>query len=449
MKEHIILFGAGRYAKKIIQLVNLYFVIDAVCDNNTTIQGQLFQDRYKIISQTELKKKYSQDRVLIAIDNKKTYNLILEQLVGLRIVHVNKALLEAMENEKVDFYIEEENVLLIKKFKVSKRKIFVLGAPSHSNMGDQAQSYCIEEILKNRYPEDNIYLFDEKKIIKNYYELLFIIKQQLKKDDLILLHSGYRLTNLYMASEYIVEMMGDIFRDRKMIFLPQTIHYTDDKIKSRIGRIINQNVVIMCRDVQSLENAKEIFPKAKSIAYPDIVTSLIGKYKFYNNRKGILLVMRNVSDGESIETEDDIYNLKEQLKKIARVTQTDTTLDVDWTNIANNKKKYVLAEIEKYSCYQLIITNRYHGTVFALAANTPVIILPTKDHKVVGGLKWFEEARYQNCFVCKSFDEIINKAEYIVEKNKISYNSDYLYQNYYRDFCVEELTEQKEKKEEM
>ena len=42
MKTHIVLFGAGKYAKKVIKEVEKYFIIDAICDNNVAVQGELF-----------------------------------------------------------------------------------------------------------------------------------------------------------------------------------------------------------------------------------------------------------------------------------------------------------------------------------------------------------------------------------------------------------------------
>lgn len=441
MKTHIVLFGAGKYAKKVIKEVRKYFIIDAICDNNVEVQGEFFENKYKIISSTLLKKNYEQDRVLVAVDNKDVYENIYEQVkaIGLRVEHINEALLKIKKNNREDFYIEKENKIVVEKFKSTKRKIFVLTAPAHSNLGDHAQSYCIETILKNKYPGDDIYIFDEKSIVKNYYELLFIIKQQFRDGDSILVHSGYRLTNLYMVSENIIEMIGKIFKDNRIIFLPQTINYTDKVIQTRAERIIRQNAIIMCRDRKSLNKAKNIFSKSQILLYPDIVTSLIGRYKFNNNKKGILLVMRDVTDGESIESNEDKKEIMEKLRAIAYVDQTDTTIDVEWEKIARNREYYVLKEIGKYSQYQLIITNRFHGTIFALAANTPVIVMPTKDHKVVEGVKWFKKAGYKDCFLCKNKDEVLKKTKEIIKKNKPSNNSDYFYQQYYKDFSIEKI----------
>lgn len=42
------------------------------------------------------------------------------------------------------------------------------------------------------------------------------------------------------------------------------------------------------------------------------------------------------------------------------------------------------------SHYKVVITDRYHGTIFSLIANTPVIIIKSTDHKVTTGADWFK-----------------------------------------------------------
>lgn len=436
MKKSVILFGAGEYAKKTIEYVEEFFVIEAICDNSSTLWGHCFEGKYDIISAAEVMEKHKNTEVLVAVDNRDVYNIIDMQLSnnGIQHKHVNDKLYEKCVCNNLQFFIDKESHSEIVRLNSAAKKIFVLTAPSHSNLGDQAQTYCIETLLREKYPEHTIYIYDEYHIIKNYYELLYMIKQSLGEDDYIFLHSGYRLTNLYMTSENIVEMMGHIFENRQIIFLPQTIYYTDEVVKERVSKCVSDKTVIMCRDVLSYESAKTIFPNSRAVLYPDIVTSLIGRYEFDHERSGILLVMRASDDGESFLSLADINELKEKLGQIVAVTQTDTTIDIPWDMISKNRKYYVEKEIEDYSKYQLIITNRYHGTIFALSANTPVMVLPTKDHKITAGLQWFNMAGYDSVYFCEELDEVYEKAKTIIEQNKPVRNSDFFYQNYYKDF---------------
>lgn len=42
VKEKIVLFGAGKYAEKVIDIVDSYFEIVAIVDNNSDVWGQMF-----------------------------------------------------------------------------------------------------------------------------------------------------------------------------------------------------------------------------------------------------------------------------------------------------------------------------------------------------------------------------------------------------------------------
>lgn len=68
-------------------------------------------------------------------------------------------------------------------------------------------------------------------------------------------------------------------------------------------------------------------------------------------------------------------------------------------------QKYIENAIEKFSRYNVIITDRYHGTIFSLAAGTPVIIIKSNDHKVVTGADWFKGIYDDYVFVAKDLNE--------------------------------------------
>ena len=443
MKNHVVIWGAGKYAKKIITNVEKYYCVDAVCDNNSLLWGQLFVGKYKIISVDDVIELYKNSLVLIALDNYETFFEVSLQLNKYQInyKHVNEGIYQACIDNNEFFYIDCESVTEIEKINTEYQNIYVLTAPSHSNLGDQAQSYCIEMFLKSKYPNSHIFIYDELSIVENFYELLYIIRQWLKAEDRIFLHSGYRLTNLYKMSEYIVEMMLLLFNKEKIVFLPQTINYTDDVIESRISKYINENITIMCRDYVSYDKALTLFKKSRVMLYPDVVTSLIGRYQFEYERDGILLILRESNDGESLLSNSDVTEMLEFLKSFGNVDITDTTIFEEWKNVEKNRKYYIEQEIKKYSKFKLIITNRYHGTIFSLIANTPVIVLPTKDHKITAGLNWFEEAHYEDIYFCERKDEIYDTVQKILHQNRNVVNSTYFWDKFYKDIDFEKMYE--------
>ncbi|WP_082026255.1 polysaccharide pyruvyl transferase family protein [Prevotella pectinovora] len=45
------------------------------------------------------------------------------------------------------------------------------------------------------------------------------------------------------------------------------------------------------------------------------------------------------------------------------------------------------AILQQFAKYQVVITDRYHGTIFSQIVNTPVIVISSTDHKLRSGVK--------------------------------------------------------------
>ena len=273
--------------------------------------------------------------------------------------------------------------------KSTGHNIFVFGSPYHSNLGDQAQSYCIERWANHNYPDYQVWIFDTQFITFHNFQLLHMIRKEIQTTDKIFLHSGYHTTDLYMLEENMQRTVVQLFPDMSIVVLPQTIFYKDPEQKKQAEQIYNShsNLHFLCRDDVSYEMAQTMFTNAHLLKFPDIVTTMIGAKHYDNPRKGILLVMRN--DKEAFYKPEQIVQLKESLSKIDTVTQTDTTVDMDATYIINHRQEVLEKVWNEYSQYRVIITDRYHGTIFSLIAGTPVLVLSSSDHKLSSGVKWF------------------------------------------------------------
>ena len=66
--------------------------------------------------------------------------------------------------------------------------------------------------------------------------------------------------------------------------------------------------------------------------------------------------------------------------------------------------------IHYYSQFRAIVTDRYHGTIFALVAGTPVIVLRTTDHKVTSGATWLNRYYPEYVYPAQSLDEAVSIA---------------------------------------
>jgi exopolysaccharide biosynthesis predicted pyruvyltransferase EpsI len=161
------------------------------------------------------------------------------------------------------------------------------------------------------------------------------------------------------------------------------------------------------------------------------VTTLIGTYPLNDNRNGILMCLRN--DYEQLYSKDDMSRLKRRLNEISsRVEVTDTTCnDIPYSTLCSNLGKIIHDKIDYLSGFKVVITDRYHGTIFSMIANVPVIVLASTDHKVTTGLKWFNGVYDGNYYMAKSIDEAYTLAKEIIKSDIGKKNKPYFEEKYY------------------
>lgn len=295
------------------------------------------------------------------------------------------------------------------------KRAFLFGCPMHPNMGDQAQTYCTLAWLKKYEPDYTVLAYPAYFLIKHHALLLRLIHRHINAEDKIYMHSGYHLTNLYMLEEEMNRRVLLLFPNQPIVFFPQTVYYTDSNEAETTKKAFeaHANTTLICRDEVSYTLAKELFPCRKLMLKPDIVTTLIGRLPLpHKKRNGILLCMRN--DKESLIYGNEIEKLKTCLKKYGHVDSKDTTIDELGYVIMRNREKYLLEIIAIFASYRVVVTDRYHGTIFSLVANTPVIILPTKDHKLTSGIHWFPKEYEKYALGAKDAEEAVRVARSVL-----------------------------------
>ena len=318
----------------------------------------------------------------------------------------------------------------LKKLK-SKKKIYLFGAPFHCNMGDQAQTVCIEEWLRANYPGYEIIVLETMIAGKWDYKIVKKIRKNIGKDDLIFLHSGYHTTDLYMLEENLQRKVIEMFPDYRIVAFPQTIYYKEQKEQKKASQIYNShpNITILCRDSTSYETAKKIFANDKLYLFPDIVTTKIGNIKESDSRTGVLFCMRN--DKEALYEKSEIAGLRKRIEKYEKTDITDTTIDISINEIRKNRKEILENIWKEYGRYKLVITDRYHGTIFSLIAGTPVIVLSSTDHKLKSGVEWFPPSFSQYIKYAETLDEAYNQAVEMLNIKHRSQIESYFKDNYY------------------
>jgi exopolysaccharide biosynthesis predicted pyruvyltransferase EpsI len=282
-------------------------------------------------------------------------------------------------------------------------KAYILAAPVNLNLGDQAQLMCLEKWIRENYPELKLIRMPISVMsahpaqVSGYLHsaiccriLLICLKLFHRQGDIAFGHSGYFFID-HHSGWFSFARVAQACPAMRMIIMPQTINFLNPWIGESAAAVFNNHpdVTILCRDQVSFEKAKKAFPKCRLLLYPDIVTTLIGtKNPVAEKRDGVLFCLRD--DGEAYYKEDEINGLINQLG-ISRIERADTTLKIDRYEMQKNKEQLIQEFIGFVSSFKAVVTDRYHGTIFSLISQTPVIVIDSVDHKLRSGVKWYPE----------------------------------------------------------
>ena len=325
-------------------------------------------------------------------------------------------------------------------------KVFLMHEAKNPNLGDQAQRMCTLELIKKNFPQSTLieigdfgftlYFTYSKatlfEIIACYIKLA-CLKLKVKDTDLFLGHSGYFMVDHHSGWKMFTNMMK-YFPKNKMIILPQTVNFYTPVIKEYIASCFakDRNVTLMCRDKISYEISQKLFPTTKLLLFPDIVTSLIGTKKYDGIREGVLFCMRD--DVEALYKPEQIDALMKRFGKL-RMEKVDTTLHgISAKYVNENRDELIWKAIDKFATYKVVITDRYHGTIFSAIASTPVIVINSADHKLSSGVNWFPKEQYGDYVqFANNLDEAYSKATVMLQRTDLEYNNPPYFKEKYWD----------------
>lgn len=295
--------------------------------------------------------------------------------------------------------------------------IFYIGIPAHANLGDLAQGVCIRKWLKKHYSQYKVIEIETNALVNTRFSLLIQLKRVVQKNDIIVFQSGYTTTDLGGYADEMHRAVMEILPKTRMLMMPQTIYFLNKENERRTSLCYNkmEKMLFLARDSVSYQMALSMFPDIPVLAYPDIVTTMIGNFHFDYDRNGILFCCRN--DSEKYYSDDELDVLIMKCRSFAKVDKTDTTKIGDVQEIVNNAEKHIMTEVNQYAHYKVIITDRYHGTILSLVAGTPVIIIKTTDHKVITGAQWFAGVYDDYVFLADSLVQAYDMAKKLYSRN--------------------------------
>lgn len=270
-------------------------------------------------------------------------------------------------------------------------RVILLGVPTHGNMGDQAIVLAEQYILSSLCPN--------KRVIKITYDVLKIVEKlslpsiPVKDTDQLFFHGGGNLGTLYPNEEKLRRILIERYSKNNIVIMPISIFFHENgNGKKELNNSINiyrknNKIKIITRDETSYYFAKQNF-KNKVLLLPDAVVALEDVLVNDIHREGITLLFRN--DIEKIIDDKSIDIIRERiLEKNIPLIVTDT-IEAKRVYSDAKREKEVLEKINLINKSKLVITDRFHGMVFAVITHTPVIAFKSYDSKISSGVKWLE-----------------------------------------------------------
>lgn len=276
------------------------------------------------------------------------------------------------------------------------KKVYVIGTPEHTNIGDSAIVLAeLNFLVKSGFPKERI-----KEISFNEYQKEGKwIKNCISEKQLICWHGGGNLGDEWINEEYFRRNALIDFEKNPMIIFPQTIFYTDTEKGRREKQLSiryydgNKQLTIVAREKKSFEIVRELYPNTKSLLTPDIVLSTT-KATFdvkKKQRTEVLLCLRN--DAEKSLSNDECNAIEDILSKhVGSFRRIDMYSDIPITK--ENRKECVRKKMQEFAGAKLVITDRLHGMVFAAITGTPCIVFSNYNQKVAGTYEWIKDLSY-------------------------------------------------------
>ena len=155
----------------------------------------------------------------------------------------------------------------------------------------------------------------------------------------------------------------------------------------------------MGRDPRSAEIAAEMFPNAKIHCIPDFVLSLPSSLLDEgNDPPKVLLCLR--LDVESALTDVQRQEMTYQIHY--QCSYFDTTFSTPIH--LGERPKALERTLELFAAYDVVVTDRYHGLVFAVLCGKPCVVVSTVDHKLGSAYHWFKDM--PSVAYAESLDEV-------------------------------------------
>lgn len=291
-----------------------------------------------------------------------------------------------MPNLVREVYLYPDLFFLKNKLRTKKPLVILIGTPIHRNLGD----HLIAEVEFNLLKE----IYKDSKIVEVPTEIYLLFKsrfvQCIRDDALIFVSGGGWMGDVWAEDDRRMQDIINTFSNHKVFVLPQTLYFDNEESDDSQKLIADaRRVYAKCKQLAILFRDKSSFDIANRL-YKDVIKQIIlfpdmALFKEYStdsdHGSGILVCLR--TDRERIRNRE----VEEVISEYA----TSNNLSVSYTSTITKhaipiwlRKTLIKRKIHEFEKYELVITDRLHGMIYAYLAGTRCVAIDNKTHKVSG-----------------------------------------------------------------
>lgn len=293
---------------------------------------------------------------------------------------------------------------------------YLLDFPDHSNVGDSAiflgEAAALNSINRSTPEMVLSHKFDYNTLIT------------LPGDGVILLHGGGNLGDIWPKHQVAREALIEKFTDRKIIQLPQSMHFSTEARLDSFARIIDshKDITLLLRDDFSYSIAKNKF-NCKVFLCPDAAYALGEQARFGKSTLPTLGLMRNdiesASGGESFGKTLSPCAVEDWLEEPKLRTKREKLIEYVFFNYRSSRRflSTLVADsynrramlrfsrgISQLSRAEIVVTDRLHAHIMCELLGIPHVVLDNSYGKISNFIRTWGHA--ENTKFATSFEDV-------------------------------------------
>lgn len=283
-----------------------------------------------------------------------------------------------------------------KKYLSVGNAVYIIGSPTHTNLGDSAIFIAEYQFVKKCGISENRI---REITYQEYYQDRELIKKLLPNKSPLFGLGGGNMGNQWANEEYFRYKFFDDFPDSPVIIFPQTVYFVkkeavNQDIEKSVSYYNNRtDLTLVAREKMSEEIMHQLYPDTDVLLTPDIVLSATTEQFGVKpqERRGVMFCVR--SDAEKAVDDSSWAMLEECLDNSGKQHyRTDMHSDTPVTK--ENRAECVRKKMQEFRGAELAITDRLHGMIFAAITGTPCVVFSNYNHKVKGTYEWIKYLPY-------------------------------------------------------